>query len=250
MEEEKEILESSGDTKSNVAKTCFVIMPISNNPSYEDGHFTRVYEHLIKPACKIAGYKTFRADDDVKTDHITISILKQIVEADMAICDMSSRNPNVFYELGMRQAFNKKTVLIRDNSTTIPFDIQDLRTYEYDKNLRVDNITKSVEEIAKIIKETGEMNPEEVNSMVDLIGISTAKVKKGMEVSPEMSYIINEIRGLSSAVKELRKETRRANSSLIYPNQMIDLDDSLPGLNSHFKVEGVPYSSWVRTNVD
>ena len=43
--------------------TCFVIMPISDVDSYEPGHFGRVYEHVIKPACKAAGLKPIRADE-------------------------------------------------------------------------------------------------------------------------------------------------------------------------------------------
>lgn len=197
------------EIKSNAQKRCFVIMPISDHADYENNHFTRVYEYLIKPACEKAGYKAFRADDDLKTDHITISILKQIVESDMAICDMSSRNPNVFYELGMRQAFNKRTVLIRDNTTTIPFDIQDLRTLEYDKNLRIDNIQTSIEEIAKTILETGEMKSEEINSLVDLIGIKAAKVRNDLEFTPEISILLKELRGIAANVKDLQHDNER-----------------------------------------
>lgn len=197
------------EIKSNVQKKCFVIMPISDHPDYENNHFTRVYEYMIKPACEKAGYKAVRADDDLKTDHITISILKQIVESDMAICDMSSRNPNVFYELGMRQAFNMRTVLIRDNSTTIPFDIQDLRALEYDKNLRIDNIQTSIEEIATTIKETEMMEPNEVNSLISLIGIQTAKVSKDIEMSPEVSVLLKELRVISSNINDLRLENQK-----------------------------------------
>lgn len=213
------------ETVSNTPKTCFVIMPISNNKDYDDNHFTRVYDYLIKPACEKAGYKAIRADDDIKTDHITISILKQIVESDMAICDMSSRNPNVFYELGMRQAFNKRTVLIRDNTTPIPFDIQDLRTLEYDKNLRIDKIHTSIEDIAKAIKVTGEMKSEEINSLVDLIGIKAAKVRNDLEFTPETSILLKELRGIASSVKELQYENqryRRRLMSLEQRNYIID----------------------------
>jgi hypothetical protein len=33
-------------------KKCFIIMPISDQEGYEKGHFSRVYKHLIKPACE------------------------------------------------------------------------------------------------------------------------------------------------------------------------------------------------------
>lgn len=80
-------------------KTCFVIMPISDVDGYEKGHFGRVYEYLIKPACEAAGYKVDRADDTSKTNMIIVDILQKAVKYDMAICDISSRNANVFYEL-------------------------------------------------------------------------------------------------------------------------------------------------------
>lgn len=89
-------------------KTCFVIMPISDVDGYDSGHFTRVYEHLIKPACEQAGFKPERADETPRTDVIMAGILKKIIACDIAICDLSSRNANVFYELGLRHAFNKK----------------------------------------------------------------------------------------------------------------------------------------------
>lgn len=94
-------------------KNCFVIMPISDTDGYDKGHFNRVYEHLIKPACEEAGFEPIRADDTSKANMIMIDILQKILECDMAICDLSSRNPNVFYELGLRQAFNKKLFLLK-----------------------------------------------------------------------------------------------------------------------------------------
>ena len=124
-------------------KECFVIMPISDAEGYDKGHFTRVYEHLVKPAVIEAGFEPMRADDTSKANFIVVDILKQILESDMAICDLSSRNPNVFYELGIRQAFNLKTVLIKDIKTTMPFDIAGIRTLHYNENLRIDEVKKA-----------------------------------------------------------------------------------------------------------
>ena len=41
---------------------CFVIMPISDQPGYDAGHFHKVYEDIFKPACISAGYNATRAD--------------------------------------------------------------------------------------------------------------------------------------------------------------------------------------------
>ena len=136
-------------------KICFVIMPISDIDSYPTGHFKRVYEHLIKPACIKAGFKAIRADDVQKTNIIIVDVLQKILSAEMSICDLSSRNPNVLYELGIRQAFGLPITLIKDNKTPRIFDIQGIRDLEYDENLRVDIIeeTASSSERVEVLKE-------------------------------------------------------------------------------------------------
>ena len=135
-------------------KTCFVVMPISDMDDYEKGHFTRVYSHLIRPACERSGFTPIRADDVASSNYIVIDILSKIIESDLVICDLSGKNPNVLYELGIRQAFNLPTVLIKDIKTNRIFDIQGLRYTEYNHALRVDTVENQISEIVKSINET------------------------------------------------------------------------------------------------
>ena len=87
-------------TKDDAAQECFVIMPISDCASYSPGHFTRVYQDIIKPACQLAGFRPIRADDVVQTNLIHLDILQKLLHSPMALCDLSSLNPNVLFELG------------------------------------------------------------------------------------------------------------------------------------------------------
>lgn len=112
--------EDTSKTQEEELKRCFVIMPISDVDGYAPGHFDRVFKHIIEPACRHSGYEAIRADVTAKTNVIIVDILKNALNCEMAICDLSARNPNVFYELGFRQAFNKKTVLMIDNKTIRP----------------------------------------------------------------------------------------------------------------------------------
>lgn len=88
--------------------TCFVIMPISDQAEYEPNHFTLVYQDIIIPAIEKAGMTPVRADETKNTNLIQLDIIRKVIESDIAICDMSSKNPNVFYELGMRQALTSQ----------------------------------------------------------------------------------------------------------------------------------------------
>lgn len=191
----------NGDQQSKL-KTCFVIMPIADMDGYEPGHFTRVYEHLIKPACFKAGYEAHRADLVAASNYIIIDILRKIVESDMVICDLSGRNPNVLYELGVRQAFNLPTVLIKDQITPRIFDIQGLRCADYRHSLRIDEVQKEQENIRNAIVETTE-KPNDFNSMIQLLGVSPAVLPARVELSNDTSVILQSLKNISSRLAEI-----------------------------------------------
>jgi len=184
-------------------KYCFVIMPISDQVDYDKGHFSRVYEHLIKPACEKGGFIPVRADEESKTNYIVIDIIKKILESDIVLCDLSSKNPNVLYELGLRQAFNKKSVLIKDNKTSRVFDIQSLRTIDYDENLRIDEVKNKIDLIAKTLEDTYNSNDSEVNSLIQLLSIKPASFSDSVELSQDSSLILDAISNISDRLNRV-----------------------------------------------
>lgn len=210
--------ESNSKTKEEPLKTCFVIMPISDVEGYPKGHFDRVYKHIIEPACRLVGYEPIRADETSKTNVIIVDILKNILASDMAICDLSARNPNVFYELGFRQAFNKKTVLMKDEKTDRPFDISAIRSFEYQSSLRIDLVNEAIEKLAKTLTETEAMTEEETNSLLKLLAInSPAKLPQSLKLSEDSSLILQAIRDLSDDVQRILRKNRHQ-SPMVKPN--------------------------------
>lgn len=201
--------ESNSKTKEEPLKTCFVIMPISDVDGYPKGHFDRMYKHIIEPACRLVGYEPIRADETSKTNVIIVDILKNILACDMAICDLSARNPNVFYELGFRQAFNKKTVLMKDEKTNRPFDISAIRSFEYQSSLRIDLVNEAIEKLAKALTETEAMAEEETNSLLKLLAIdSPAKLPQSLKLSDDSSLILQAICDLSDDVQRILRKDR------------------------------------------
>src|SRR4028118_979534 len=192
--------------ESKTKPDCFVIMPISDVEGYEAGHFGRVYEHIIKPACKIAGFRTVRADEVQVTNYIVIDILRKILDADMVICDLSGINPNVLYELGIRQAFNLPVTLIKDSKTSRVFDIQGLRYIEYDESLRIDKIEDAVANIGNTLKNTSTLDENEVNSLVQLLGVKPAKLPS-IEISDDTGLLLNAINDIGARLSRLEEYT-------------------------------------------
>lgn len=187
---------------------CFVIMPIADLDGYEKGHFTKVYEDIFKPACQESGYKPVRADEVKQTNLIHLDILQKLIESPMAICDLSSRNPNVLFELGLRQAFDKPTVLVQETGTPKIFDIAPLRYTEYRKELRYREVLEDQKFIIDAINATREAtsNGEGVNSIVRILSLSKPATLK--EVSDgDSSGLLQLVR---AEMSEMRSDFRRA----------------------------------------
>lgn len=237
--------ESTGEVKLP-EKTCFIIMPITEHPDYAPGHFQRVYEYLIKPACVAAGLTPYRADDNKASDMIMLDILQKIVECDMAICDISSRNANVFFELGLRQAFNKKTILITDGRQSAPFDISGLRHIVYSPDLRVDTVDKKVPEITEMLTKTENLPDNKVNSVVQLLNIRPAKVD-AKELPPLDSVVYDMFSQLKEQISTLssNQKIRLIKPSTIAKenynsNKEIDLNELITGNNIEFILNNYP----------
>ncbi|EOC3062078.1 hypothetical protein ACINJI_003763 [Cronobacter dublinensis] len=194
-------------------RTCFAIMPIADHPDYDEGHFGRVYNNLIKPACIQSGFNPIRADDAKASHMIMFDILKNIIECDIAICDLSSKNANVFYELGLRQAFNKKTILITDGRTSTPFDITGFRYVKYDHNLRVDNVRDNINEISAMLDETYNAPDDDVNSIVKLLKIQPANIDR-IQLNEQDSLIFDMIKKLDEKISRMEIVNKSSN-----PNQ-------------------------------
>lgn len=183
-------------------KTCFVLMPVSDCDGYPQGHWSRVYSHLIKPACEKAGFISLRSDEVQRTNFIVIDILRRLFESSIALCDLSSRNPNVLYELGIRHSFNLPVTLIRDSKTGRIFDVQNLRDVEYDESLRVDLVEKKIEEISSILRGTAEAKGE-INSIIELLSLKPAQVPERREVSPDIGLILRGTEDIGSRLTTL-----------------------------------------------
>lgn len=200
-------------------KTCFVVMPISDVADYDAGHFARVYEHLIKPACVEAGFDTVRADDVKNTNFIILDILKRIVEADVVVCDLSSRNPNVLYELGIRQAFDLPVVLIKDSQTDRIFDIQGVRTNDYDESLRVDTVKRDRQRLISSIHATVQDHEADPSSLIRLLSVRKAELPQSTELSQGSSLILDAISDIAERISAIesrasvRMHTKSSNQS-------------------------------------
>lgn len=119
---------------TNLAPLCFVVMPFGRKPDGQGGwvDFDAVYVKLIAPAVSEAGLQPLRADQDLVGGLIHKPMYERLILSDYAVADLTTANPNVFYEVGVRHAFRPfSTVLIGADVQRTPFDLAPDRVLPY-----------------------------------------------------------------------------------------------------------------------
>src|SRR6266699_3290884 len=109
---------------------AFIIMQIGAKDSLERKRADEIYNFIIVPAVTGAGLEAYRADLDFSPGAITTKILSELLSARLVIADLTGRNPNVFYELGIAHSFARPMISIADSSSSLPFDTKDERIIE------------------------------------------------------------------------------------------------------------------------
>lgn len=106
---------------------CFVIQP------FDQGDYDNRYNDVIKPVIEACGLLAYRVDEDLEVEIATDAIEKKIREATLVIAEISSDNPNVWFELGYALAFKKPIIMICDTGIRekFPFDISHRNVLTY-----------------------------------------------------------------------------------------------------------------------
>lgn len=120
------ITKLSKDAAVTEGDSCFVIMP------FAAPHGT-YYGQIFAKAIEKAGLRSVRADAELfGTGKIIDQIWQGITEAKVLLAELTTRNPNVFYELGLAHALGKPVVLVSGNEQDVPFDLRHIRVIYYD----------------------------------------------------------------------------------------------------------------------
>ncbi len=123
-------------------KTAFILMPFADE-------FSDVYEYLICNGLQDVGYAVKRADDIKSQRNIIGDIIEGIINSDLIVADLTGANPNVYYELGIAHALNKKVILITQEIDELPFDLRSYRVIGYSTHFtKMNQAKKELSELA------------------------------------------------------------------------------------------------------
>lgn len=144
-------------------KVCFVVSPVGDDGSPTRDNADKLFRHILEPVCRTCGFEALRADQINDTDSITQTIMDKLASAELVIADITEHNPNVFYEMGYRKCLAKPLIHLKRRGETIPFDVNTIRTIEYDLT-DLDGV-EAVKDRIKSTIQTFSFEQEDVSSL-------------------------------------------------------------------------------------
>jgi hypothetical protein len=121
-------------------KRCFVVGPIGDDDSEDRIHADWLLEEIILPVFSehFPDYGVQRADKISNPGQINTQVITALLEAELVIADLTTLNPNAFYEIGIRHTIQKPIIHMHIEGQRIPFDIAPFRSIKFSRRRPAD----------------------------------------------------------------------------------------------------------------
>lgn len=135
--------------------TCFVIQP------FDRGKFDKRFEDIFRPAIEEAGLEAYRVDRDPNVEIPIEAIESGIRDAAICLADITTDNPNVWYELGYAFAAGKAVIMVCSEERRegrYPFDIQHrtVIVYKSESSRDFEQLEATIKERIQALMKKGE----------------------------------------------------------------------------------------------
>lgn len=191
-------------------ETCGIVMPISELDGCSEKHWIEVRE-VLSDVIETAGLSPKLVSDSDDAGIIQKRIVQNLYSNPIVICDVSAKNPNVMFELGMRLAFDRPTIIIKDDKTDYSFDTAPIEHLEYPRDLRFSQIVDFKSDLVEKIKGTlkAKQSDSEYTTFLGHFGtFHTAEIAT-TEVSTD-ALVLEEIQDLRRLVsRQILRPNRR-----------------------------------------
>lgn len=237
MVEEIEKQELDCANKSEV--TCGIVMPISAIDGCSESHWGDV-KSILKEAIAMAGYEAELVSDAEDIGIIQTRIVQNLYDKDIIVCDVSCKNANVMFELGMRLAFDKPTIIVIDDKTGFPFDTSPIEHLVYPRDLRYSKIldfkNRLKDKICGTIKKAQE-DPSYSPFLKNFGEFKIAKIEhKEGSASDVIMQQLSEIKQEMGRISRTNRIETEANDRL---NHIINLK-ARSLINEYLRMTGIP----------
>ncbi|WP_312331933.1 hypothetical protein [Sphingobacterium sp.] len=236
-------MESQEDSKTdNLASkplTCGIIMPIATHPDYPVNHWKDVLS-ILEEAISETKFEICLVWEDKSSVLIHERIVNNIYNSDIVICDVSSKNPNVMFELGLRLAFDKPTIIIKDEKTGYSFDTGVIDHLGYPSSLRFLDIKEFKEKLKEKITSTydASISDKKYSPFLKQFGTKIVPATIAENEVTEYKYILKQLEKLQIQVSNLNSRDRNSLNTLYHnslPSEISDIVRSEINEYTHLK---------------
>jgi hypothetical protein len=204
-------------------------MPFSGTTSCTEQEWTEIFEKVFKPAIEEAelGYVCRRSN--ATRGNIVAGIIRDLNDAHIVLADLTDRNANVFYELGVRHALSDRSIIVAQRRDDIPFDLSNYASHVYDwrSTKGKEELTEKLRGILRDIDSNPKRPDNPVSDFLEEVPVRSivepleSSSDTGLGLRPfagpgsETLDIVGQTRALARkdpdhAAKEIRRKTRPA----------------------------------------
>jgi hypothetical protein len=208
---------------------CGIVMPISAIDGCTESHWSDVLE-ILTEAIEEAGFAANLVSNADDVGLIHKRIIQNLYDNPIVVCDVSGKNPNVMFELGLRLAFDKPTLIVKDEKTSYSFDTSGIEHVEYPRDLRFSRIVEFKQKLTEKIKATNEKAKADASFSTFLkhFGEFTVAKLEKKEV-PGQEFIIEELKAIRTDIRRLEvasvpvRDAFRGRGRLSHPEGDFDI---------------------------
>lgn len=196
---------------NNKTLKCGLVMPISAIDGCSAEHWEEI-RIIIKEALNETDFLVELVSDSNEIGIIQKRIIQNIYDNDIVICDVSAKNPNVMFELGMRLAFDKPAIIIKDDKTNYSFDTASIEHIEYPRDLHYHSIQIFKSKLKEKVAATYEASkrPEYTTFLKNFGSFVVAKIDEKNVGANEFAI---------EAILDLRREMQALNKAVRQPSE-------------------------------
>jgi hypothetical protein len=193
MQKCEPLLATTTNPSSLRQRSAFVIMPFSSTASATSDEWLETYELIFQAGFNAAGYECERAHPE--TGSLVKTIVQKIQRAHIVLADITDHNPNVFYELGVRHALSKRTIIVAQRSEFIPSDLRGYWAIVYSRTPKgVKTFIDELRRIVALIEQDPERSDNPVSDYMEQQNLSLLSVARAENVK-RLTALYTELTG-------------------------------------------------------
>ena len=184
-------------------RVCFVVGPIGEPDSEVRIHADWFLEEIVEPVIKeLDGFEVIRADKIAAPGMIDAQVIGHLLESEIVVADLSSLNPNAFYEIGLRHMIQKPIIHMQLADDKIPFDVSLYRAIKFSRT-RPSDIRRAKDDLRSALKAVLAENYKVDNPVTRARG----QISLELQASPPEKVLNDQLRALQRRVSELESNS-------------------------------------------